>query len=205
MKFETSPELTPEQQVAFESQWETARQTQDPALAFESVRACLAIDPDHAGANYLLGSLLYAEGDFAQAAQHLTQARDTDVCPLRAPTAIANSVTEVARERRVPVVDAEVLFADLSQHGIVGNQWLVDHIHPSVEGHQVLGRKIAEVCLDAGVIAEANPGWRELLAQKNAEHLATLGEEYFHRGNQRLEGLRLWTQGRARKVRSPSP
>ena len=109
---------------------------------------------------------------------------------------------EVAGAAGVPVVDADELFSRLSEHGIVGRAWLVDHIHPTIEGHQRLGEALAAQVLESQycpVVEE--PNWGELGAVICRKHLVSLGEEYFHRGKQRLEGLLLWTQGRAKKVR----
>ncbi len=131
----------------------------------------------------------------------LIQARDHDVCPLRAPTYLTTIVEEVARKRQVPLVDAEQLFLAKSASGIVGNDWLVDHIHPSVEGHQMLAVELAKTCSDAGIVTFSESHWEELARSAFQDRLATLGEDYFQRGKQRLEGLLLWTQGRAKKVR----
>ena len=92
------------------------------------------------------------------------------------------------------------MFADRSEHEIIGSTWLVDHVHPTIEGHQLLGEALAEAAVQAKITAPTNPNWevdREVLYQ---QHLSGLGEDYFHRGKQRLEGLLLWTQGRAKKV-----
>ena len=201
-KFQEKPGLSPADREGFRAHWQRARSSQDPQEAERAVRVALEIDPLHAGANYLLGKLLWAQSDYGQAYTHLLLAKDHDVCPLRAPTSIADAVAEIAQQRAVPCVDAEELFSRYSEHGVVGSAWLVDHIHPTIEGHQLLGREVAEVCLEAELLPTRNSLWQEEMEAIFAEHLGELGEEYFHRGHQRLEGLMLWTQGRAKKVRS---
>ncbi len=199
-KFEIDSSLTFELQTEFLRAWEVAQTDADPNVAMEAVERALAIDPRHAGALFLKGRLLAEGGDWHAAKILLTAARDEDVCPLRAITPIANSVNELAEQYRIPCVDSEQLFADRSEHEIIGSTWLVDHVHPTIEGHQLLGEALAEAAVQAKITAPTNPNWevdREVLYQ---QHLSGLGEDYFHRGKQRLEGLLLWTQGRAKKV-----
>lgn len=204
LKFETAENLDIEARTAFDERWKAARSAESPEEALAEVLEALEIDPRHAGANFLLGKLLFSSGNFAEAKLHLTMARDNDVCPLRAITEIVDSVTEICRIYDVPMVDAEQLFSEQSEAGIVGNHWLVDHIHPGIDGHQVLGQAIAAACFQNAIFREENRNWEEQIANQFQQKLASLGEEYFHRGRQRLEGLMLWAQGRAKKLRPDS-
>ncbi len=203
MKFETDPKLAAAERETFEQHWELAR---DPALpsadARQHLQAALTIDPLHAGANYLQGLRQFDERDFDAALASFQQAKDNDVCPLRATTAITQTVTDVARAHRIPLLDAEVLFAARSEHGIVGNRWLVDHVHPNLDGHQLIGEELAGLCFEHALFARPTDGWEARRTELYASHLSTLSEAYFQRGKQRLEGLLLWTQGRAKKVRN---
>jgi hypothetical protein len=104
----------------------------------------------------------------------------------------------------VPLVDAEQLLTEVSEHHIPGSQWLVDHVHPTIEGHQLIGEAIADLCVHEHLVTPTNAEWKDDRRVLYTEHLTRLGEAYFHRGKQRLEGLKLWTQGRAKKVRAGS-
>ena len=46
-----------------------------------------------------------------------------------------------------------------------------------------------------------DPGWQEQSEAIYRTHLGSLSEAYFQRAQQRLKGLQLWTQGRAKKTR----
>ena len=202
MKSDVDPELSPAARRRFALHWNRARTTPDAEQALRSVRDALQIDPQHAAANYLLGQLHLDRAETEAAQLRLLKAKDFDVCPLRATTQISNIFRRVASAEQVPTVDAEQLFAKRSEHGLVGDRWLVDHIHPTVAGHQLLGQELAELCLSFEIVPEANPKWRDELEDAFARHLSELDESYFHRGKQRLEGLKLWTQGRAKKIRA---
>lgn len=204
MKFELSPTLSEGQRETFSQLWEGARREAVEgrlAQAAETLEKALAIDPQHAGAQYLLGRMHYEMGDYVLADQYLSAARDFDVCPLRATTAITKAYIEVLWARDAVFVDADQIFRDASPQGLVGQQWLVDHIHPRLEGHQLLAEHIARELVASGLVAAQEADWIAEYDRLAAQHLASLGEDYFIRGQQRLEGLILWTQGRAKKIR----
>ncbi|RMF38015.1 MAG: SGNH/GDSL hydrolase family protein [Planctomycetota bacterium] len=201
MKIEIDPSLPSAQRRRFEDLWETARTATSPSVAQRAAAAALEIDPQHAGAHFLLGRLAYEAGQADPALVHLTMARDYDVCPLRAPTPILQATQRVAAASHCSWVDAEQLFASRSDLEIVGNRWLVDHIHPKIEGHQLLGREIAAACIRDGIVIATQADWMERVEPAFQQVLAALDESYFQRAQQRLEGLLLWTQGRAKKIR----
>lgn len=204
-KFETAKTFTSKDFSSedFVRLWEQARTTSDGELAEQLAIVAYEQDPMHPGVNYLLGQLAFSRDDFELARKHLETAKDQDVCPLRAPASIVSVVHRLSEELKVPFLDANDLFESVSRNGIVGKEWLIDHIHPSVEGHQLLGKELAAAVLDAKILTTANTHWTEEVEPEFAEYLTSINEAYFHRGQQRLEGLLLWTQGRSKKVRGP--
>ncbi|MCC6509125.1 MAG: hypothetical protein IT423_08465 [Pirellulaceae bacterium] len=204
MKFETLSTLTPERRSAFETAWQTAQANADnPPIAAAELAKAYEIDPEHAGVNFFLGRLAFDSGNFQQARVYLQAANDLDVCPLRALSSIQDAVSQTAQATGVPLLDAEQLFVERSPHGLVGKKWLVDHVHPTIEGHRLLGEALCELILQQGWLPQRDEHWRASSQERMRAHLATLGEEYFQRGKQRLEGLMLWTQGRAKKTQPP--
>jgi hypothetical protein len=162
----------------------------------------LRIDSAHAGANYALGRLLYDRGDCDQARPFLIAARDHDVCPLRAPSAVIHATKKIASRFDLPLIDTPALLDERNVRGdmiadrVPDPGRFVDHVHPSIAGHQKIAAALA--------LEFQKLGWIELTEQsaetyKHAvnEHLGKLGQEYYVRGKQRLEGLRLWSTGRA--------
>jgi hypothetical protein len=165
-------------------------------------REYLSIDPQHAGVNYVAGRLHYERGNAESAGDHLRAARDFDVCPLRATSPIMQAVVETAQRNEIALIHTPRLLdrRDWRGHrlpdGIVDPEWFVDHLHPTIAGHQLIAAEIASQLIRIGWIeSSASSGPRyDALAK---EHLDTLGEEYYARGKQRLEGLRRWAAGRA--------
>jgi hypothetical protein len=200
-KYEINPQLDRESLSKIGSLWLHVESAQsDPDRAFKSALEILAIDPEHAGAHYYVGQQFLAAHDWETAKKHLLAAKEFDVCPLRATAAIQNTVREVCELQNVPIIDADILFQSKSPNQIVGREWLIDHIHPSIEGHQVLGEAICEKLRDDGWLRPRGPISADARTLAYRQHLSTLGEDYFIRGKQRLEGLLLWTQGRAKKT-----
>ncbi len=211
IKFEVGSKLSADKRAEFARRWDDLREQRDTASELTSdpasdpataVDELLAIDPEHAGALYLKGRMLADEQDWESAKRYLNSARDADVCPLRAISPIANAVTELANRFDVPLLDAEKLISDASDHRLPDSQWLIDHVHPTVEGHQLIGEELARMCVAQRLVNAENPNWKSDRKRLYEDHLRGLGEAYFHRGKQRLEGLILWTQGRAKKSKA---
>ncbi len=200
-KIEADPHLSDEKRQLIESHWQQAQDDREqPEKARETMLKLLEIDPQHCGAHYYLGQLAIAEQDWEQARRHLTTAKDYDICPLRATSEIQQVVRQVAAENRVLTLDADDLFQSKSSHGLVGKPWLIDHIHPGIEGHQLLGETLAELLIKSSWIKPQDNGWRDERTTRYREHISELGDDYFIRGKQRLEGLMMWTQGRANQI-----
>jgi tetratricopeptide (TPR) repeat protein len=119
----------------------------------------LALDPGYAEASYRLGKAAVEEGQYELAANYFRDARNHDVCPLRAPDAITAIMRRVASEEKVPLVDFE---AKLTQHcraqfghELLGDDYFLDHVHPTIEIHRQLAHWILEGMLEAGLITGA--------------------------------------------------
>lgn len=190
----------------FDAAWERATdQSLNQSVRLKACEDCLAIDPEHAGAHYVAGRLQYERGNSRKALVHLGAARDHDVCPLRATSAIVATVREIATENNLTCVDTNTLLdqRDASgariSDGVVDPEFFVDHVHPTIAGHQLIAAEIATKIQTLGWFAASDQSERDY-AKLVSEHQATLGEAYYARGKQRLQGLRLWATGRAGKI-----
>lgn len=205
--FKVSPILDPDspKSAEFDSCWEKAS---DPDLditrRLEACARCLELDPEHAGANYLAGRIQYDRGELDLAKPLLLQARDSDVCPLRATSAIQQSVASLADEYGIPLLRTDRLL-DQRDHegrrlvdGIADPEFFVDHLHPSIAGHQKIGEALAQE-LDRLEWIDLSDEAEQRYQAAAEKHLDSLSEAYFATGRQRLEGLKRWASGRAAK------
>jgi lysophospholipase L1-like esterase len=167
--------------------------------AIDQLRQALEIDGDYALTWYELGKCYESKHDYREARSAFLKARDLDVCPLRITTPLEQTLREAAVETGVPLVDAHELLEQRTASGILGDFWLVDHVHPSFTGHQAIAVALLdELTREGHVHPEADSETRRRTAF--AEHLASLPPIYFERGRRTLELLRGWTQGRAEGI-----
>ncbi len=215
-KFELSQQTDAAAKKQIESLWARATsqaKNSDPELLSgdighesslrEKLEEILAIDSGHPAALYWLGKLELGDGQIELARKHLVVARDNDVCPLRAVTSIQQSIRDISTQEQTWHFDVDTMFASVSQHGLVGDRWLIDHVHPRIEGHQLLGEQLTDLLIEKKWVKPIEQNWRLNRSAVYRDHLGGLGEDYFIRGKQRLVGLLLWTQGRTRKGVSP--
>jgi tetratricopeptide (TPR) repeat protein len=160
-KSESSPTQSTTEAAALETLLEDA----NDALyreEFEDARALFSraveLEPRHAHARYGLGRAFMALQDFEEARSELVTARDEDVCPLRALSAIPEIVREVAALRRAPIVDFPEVIAAAQEDALPpGADWFLDHVHPTIDGHRILASHLAQKVFDLGWLA-SDPG-----------------------------------------------
>lgn len=134
----------------------------------------IEIDRRHAAVHFLRGRTLIEVGDPAAARDAFLQAREEDICPLRAMEEIQQIVREVAERRKAPLIDFAAVLDRESEHGIPGADWFLDHVHPTIEGHRLLARELANE-LVARNIVKPRPSWNsdafEQVAQRVKEQI----------------------------------
>jgi lysophospholipase L1-like esterase len=172
------------------------RPNRDPQETAQALREALAIDEQFALTHYRLGKVYEAAGDGRLARKHFLQARELDVCPLRMRAVMEAELKKLATTRRVPLLDVNVLLARECQFGIVGNEILLDHVHPSIRGHRIIADGLLPMILDR-VELQLPEGWENLRDDAFRRHIAALDPMYFTRGLRRLKAVQAWAEGRA--------
>ena len=120
--------------------------------ALAAASAAVQIDKRYAYAHYLRGRALWELGRFAEAKPAFLQARDEDVCPLRALTPMRGIVAEVAAEQGVPLVDFVALIEKRAAHATPGDDLFLDHVHPTIEGNRLLALALLETLAREGIV-----------------------------------------------------
>jgi hypothetical protein len=94
---------------------------------------------DGADSVFTLGDSAMRVGDFAAAKRDYVQARERDLLKFRAPGAINDVIRQLAAAyANVHLVDALGRFEDVSPHGILGRETLLEHVHPNLYGCALL-------------------------------------------------------------------
>jgi tetratricopeptide (TPR) repeat protein len=155
------------------------------------------IDPRHAATWYELGKAYQALGLHERAREAFWTAREQDVCPLRMPSALEAMLRDVADDEEVPLIDSHRLLEARCADGILDNTMLVDHVHPTFEGHQIIADALLETMAEQGWV-RPRAGWSERAQAEYQRHLDALDSFYFLKGQRTIEAVRGWAQGRAK-------
>ena len=135
-------------------------------------------------------------------AEALLRAKDLDVCPLRILEPMNQIVLQVARETGTMLVDADDLISSRSTGGINGLQWFVDHVHPTIEGHQLLADALADELVRKGFVKPVEH-WAADRRTAYETHIKNLPPKYLRDGTWRLQGEQRWAHGQTRRERKP--
>jgi tetratricopeptide (TPR) repeat protein len=124
-----------------------------PEAALESLGAARAIDSEYAELHFRIGRGHLALGNQDAARDAFVAARDLDVAPLRATTPILERLETVAAEYDLPVVDLPAIL----EGGILGNEYLLDHVHPDISVHSLVAERLVEQLVAQRVLAAPPP------------------------------------------------
>ena len=167
--------------------------------AIRRLTAAVRLDPRCAAILFELGRVCEAAGRIEEARRWFIRARDEDVCPLRMISPLEDSMRRVVAEYDVPFVDAHVLLESVSRSPILGYGLLVDHIHPSFRGHQLIAHELLRQLERLGVVNPA-ADWETKAEALHRDHFASLDRLYFLRGQRTLENLKAWARGRGHNL-----
>ena len=199
-KSELDPELSPELAQRIQRLLEQARLGSDQSAAerIEVLLTALAIDNGNADIHQRLGDAYYLTGDTAKAKQHYVSAKDNDVCPLRILESMREPIFRIAEQRDLPLIDAQAYFESLSPAGITGSEFFLDHVHPTIYGHQLIAELLVGQMQKMSLLVPRD-NWKTVRDERYLAHLSGIDQLYFQLGKQRLEGLQRWTQGKVRR------
>jgi len=77
-------------------------------------------------------------GDYETARTLYYQAKDLDAIRFRAPEALNEVIHSLGKKYNVPIVPIKSIFEQHSTDGIIGNQLMLEHLHPNVDGYFLL-------------------------------------------------------------------
>jgi tetratricopeptide (TPR) repeat protein len=85
------------------------------------------------------GRQAYDKGDYSMAKASFDKARELDELRFRAPDEINTVIGELSHDYdNVHLVDARSAFEAASPHGIIGNELILEHVHPNLRGYALL-------------------------------------------------------------------
>ncbi len=104
---------------------------------------------DLPSANEIYGNALkeYDAGSYNKADSLFKYAKDLDMLRFRAPEVFNNVIRKLSKKYGAKLISFDSLFAANSPHGIVGNNLITDHLHPTLHGYQLMGDAFARALL----------------------------------------------------------
>jgi lysophospholipase L1-like esterase len=140
----------------------------DTDLAGTSLEEALALDDSAASVHFALGRLFEKQGEYAAARLAYLEARDRDQLRFRAPQSFNRIIRAVATEQGAQVVEVEASLLDHAAHGIIGNELMLEHLHPNLGGYFLLADAYYQALLDDGIagpvmqLVSREQAWSEL-------------------------------------------
>ncbi len=151
----TKASLTPVEkqrwQAAFTAGWQHL-QAGRPDSALVHFAAAAGIDSTHAELCYRQAQAWQARGEVEQAARLFALSRDCDALPFRAPGALNAIIHRVSAQRRVPLVEMERTFREASPMGLIGDEFICEHLHPTVTGYAMMAKAFLQRLQAAGIL-----------------------------------------------------
>ncbi|MBN2000018.1 tetratricopeptide repeat protein, partial [candidate division KSB1 bacterium] len=102
---------------------------------------------------YKIGKQLEKQGDYKDAKVALTLAKDLDALRFRASEEMNEIIHKIADEFDAPVVPMKSLFEQYAGNGLVGNELILEHLHPNIDGYWVMADGFFETMQQHNFIA----------------------------------------------------
>ena len=136
----SSEPIAPEIDLALQKIKSTlAAADQQQAINLANQLATNVDSSDNALTHFELGRLYSQLNQASAAKQQLTLARDLDRLRFRAPSAINTIIRRsAAKYDNVILVEAEQHLSQFSPMGLIGNNLMLEHLHPNVRGYFLL-------------------------------------------------------------------
>ncbi|MHA7830252.1 MAG: tetratricopeptide repeat protein [Flagellimonas sp.] len=113
--------------------------------------------PEHAQCNYFLGMLNYQQKEYPKARKYYIQAKELDQLRFRAPNESNNIISSLAGQyENTHLVDIRSDFVKSSKAGILGEELLIDHVHPNLMGFALMSKTYYEALMEAKLLPPNN-------------------------------------------------
>jgi len=114
--------------------------------------SAIAIDSMNASGYFGLGSTLFALGLYHDAGTMLARAKDLDGLRFRATEDFQSELIRLCYLRGVPIARVDSAFAAASPHGIIGNELILEHLHPTLDGYFLMGKIFFQAVLHSSLL-----------------------------------------------------
>lgn len=92
-------------------------------------------------------------------------AKDLDLLRFRAPEKINKVISSFADSYNIPVVNLDSIFSKSDPVGIIGDNLMTDHLHPTLEGYMLMGKSFYNVMAGKKYLPDGSPTTTDLNKQ----------------------------------------
>ncbi len=152
------PLTTPEERVRFNSTLNdgiTKYLNGDFPAALAALQGITGPDTLRADLHFRIAQCLDTLSRSREARREYTFARDFDQLRFRASSDFNNAIREMADGKHVFVADVDSAFAVASPDSLIGNEFIVEHLHPTLTGHFMMAQQYAGILRAHGLAADA--------------------------------------------------
>lgn len=207
-KSENRSGMTASEKASWSSLYEQGRKFQEAGKSTEALKsfnAALKIDDRYSDLHFRTGQVLFDLRDYRRSKVSFQRAIDEDVCPLRILSPMSRALHAVADESGSPLVDfVRLIEEDCYRqygHDIPGDEYFLDHIHPTIEGHRRLGLALVELLIKQGAV-RPGPSWNDATIARVTKKVGeTIGPDLRTLAFRNLALTTAWT-GRHAKAHS---
>ncbi len=83
-------------------------------------------------------------------------AKDLDALRFRAPDEINKVISKLSEEFDTPLVPVKDMLSHFSPGNTVGNNFMTDHLHPTLKGYQLIGQAYFQMMISRNLLPDAN-------------------------------------------------
>lgn len=199
-KSENKISLTPEEYLVWQEYYDMGREAlerDDVDSALTALLTAKSIDSSHAQLNFYLG-LAYAQlGENNRAFKAFNRAKEEDIVPLRVLDEMNQIIRDVGEQEHVPIADVEATFRRVSPDGLPGNAFFADHVHPTIEGQQLVSWVILETLITSGLVPLALEKWQKSTVAARrflSDSLAEVPPHYKAQGERGVGRVLFWAR-----------
>lgn len=157
----------------------------------------VTLDSEFAMTRYLRACCLEHLGQIEKASHEYQAAINLDVCPLRAVSEIDTILKKVTQRRGVPLIYADSAFAAHCDNGLLGQEMFMDHVHPTIKGHQIIARAILKTLAELHLIKMSHTLSDTEFRDIHQQVVGKLDDNYFAIAELNLAKVLAWSRKHA--------
>ena len=149
----SSSQLTPTQKQTWQQLFDQGisfEKKQQYEEALNNFLQAAAIDSSPAQLHFCMGKCNLALGNIVKAKQSFQHARHLDALRFRASEEFNAIIDEACKQRDIPFVNMKAVFEEHSSHDIIGNELMLEHLHPNFNGNFLMAKAFTQAIVESG-------------------------------------------------------